>query len=146
MLFNSDIVNFVWKTDQGKAESSVVLIFCSLAVLLLGEGWWGGTENQNLILFQPGFYCEAISIPHSGLLYRLNIFTFCFHEPLLFQIFVPWKSIKMWVFLCLLPLLQSRTTQITFSINILICFKYTVRNQFSIKIHVQDFYHSYFFQ
>ena len=88
-------MNFVWKTDQGKAESSVVLIVCSLAVLLLGEGWWGGTENQNLILFQPGFYCEAISIPHSGLLYRLNIFTFCFHEPLLFQIFVPWKSIKM---------------------------------------------------
>ena len=27
MLFNTDIVNFVWKTDEGEAESIVLLIF-----------------------------------------------------------------------------------------------------------------------
>ena len=27
MLFSSDIVNFVWKTDEGEAESIVLLIF-----------------------------------------------------------------------------------------------------------------------
>ena len=27
MLFNTDIVNFVWKTDEGEEESIVLLIF-----------------------------------------------------------------------------------------------------------------------
>ena len=27
MLFNTDIVHFVWKTDEGEAESIVLLIF-----------------------------------------------------------------------------------------------------------------------
>ena len=27
MLFNSDVVNVVWKTDEGEAESIVLLIF-----------------------------------------------------------------------------------------------------------------------
>ena len=27
LLFNSDIVNFLWKTDEGEAESIVFLIF-----------------------------------------------------------------------------------------------------------------------
>ena len=35
-----------------------------------------------------------IAIAHSDMLYRLDISTFCFYEPLLFQIFVSWKFIK----------------------------------------------------
>ena len=27
LLFNSDIVNFVWKTDEGEAQSIILLIF-----------------------------------------------------------------------------------------------------------------------
>ena len=27
LLFNSDIVNFVWKTDEGETESIALLIF-----------------------------------------------------------------------------------------------------------------------
>ena len=27
LLFNNDIVNFVWKTDEGEAKSIVLLIF-----------------------------------------------------------------------------------------------------------------------
>ena len=27
LLFNSNIVNFVWKTDEGEAESIVLLVF-----------------------------------------------------------------------------------------------------------------------
>ena len=50
LLFNTDIVNFVWKTNEGEAESIVLLIFvkfCSLAVLELSvdEGWWCGAES-----------------------------------------------------------------------------------------------------
>ena len=44
LLFNSDIVNFVWKTDEGKAESIVLLIFFFGGALIIG-GWgvvgWG---------------------------------------------------------------------------------------------------------
>ena len=32
MFSNTDIVNFVWKTDEGEAESIVLLIFVLLAV------------------------------------------------------------------------------------------------------------------
>ena len=41
-----------------------------------------------------------------------------------FQIFVPWRFITTLIFPCLLSLLQSTSTQITISINIIICFKY----------------------
>ena len=41
-----------------------------------------------------------------------------------FQIFVPWNFITTLTFPCLLSLLQSTSTQITISINIIICFKY----------------------
>ena len=45
--FNSDIMNFVWKTDEGEAESIVLLIFCFLGVLQswMGEGLWDETES-----------------------------------------------------------------------------------------------------
>ena len=47
MLFNSDIVNFVWKADEGEAESIVLLIFVVWRCFksLVGEGLWGGSES-----------------------------------------------------------------------------------------------------
>ena len=44
-------------------------------------------------LFPARKLAEAINMTHSGM-YRLDISTFYFYEPLLFQIFVPWKFIK----------------------------------------------------
>ena len=103
--------------------------FSSLVVLLLsvGERWWGGEESLiygQLMshLFPAGILAEAVSVTHSGMLYRLDICTFYFHKPLLFQIFVAWKFIKTSAFPCLLSLLQTTAT----SLNMLICFKYTV--------------------
>ena len=55
---------------------------------------------------------------HSDMLYRLNISMVYFYEPLLLQIFVPWKFIKTQAFPCLLSLLLSTATQITISINL----------------------------
>ena len=47
LIFNTDIVSFVWKTDEGEAESIVFINFCSLAVLesSVDERWWGGAES-----------------------------------------------------------------------------------------------------
>ena len=59
---------------------------------------------------------------HSDMLYRLDISPFYFYEPLLLQIFVPWKFIRTEAFPCLRSLLQSTATQIIISINIFICF------------------------
>ena len=43
MLFNTDIVNFVWKTDQGEVESIVLLIFVPWRYLNLRWMRGGGT-------------------------------------------------------------------------------------------------------
>ena len=59
MLFNTDIVKFVWKTDE--AESIVLLIFVFWRCLNLR--WRGGGVGQNVlfrasgnrIFFQPVF-------------------------------------------------------------------------------------------
>ena len=44
MLFNSDIANFAWKTDEGEAESIVLLIFDFGGALIVGGlggmGWY----------------------------------------------------------------------------------------------------------
>ena len=50
MLFNSDIVNFVWKTDEGGGEvgkKHCFVNFCFLALLYssVGEGLWVGAES-----------------------------------------------------------------------------------------------------
>ena len=42
---------------------------------------WDFSQNNN-------------STTHSAMLYRLNISMFCFYEPLLFEIFIPWKLTK----------------------------------------------------
>ena len=65
----------------------------------MGEEWWGGAESliQGQLKVHPfpaGILVEAISMTHSGMLYRLDISTFYFYEPLPFQIFLTWKSIK----------------------------------------------------
>ena len=52
---------------------------------------YSGTEISKIA---GGTLIEEISMTHSGMLYRLNIFTFNFYEGLLFQIFIPWKFIK----------------------------------------------------
>ena len=48
LLFNSDIVNFVWKTDEGGGSRKHYFVdFCSLALLQssVGEGLWVGAES-----------------------------------------------------------------------------------------------------
>ena len=93
LLFNPDIVNFVWSVN-----------FCSL--------WGGGvrlkvlfTASWNRIFFKPGF---SQSNKHDTFWHVVStgyISTFYFYEPLLFQIFVPWKLMKTYTFSCLLALL-----------------------------------------
>ena len=127
LVFNTDIVNFAVKTN---AESTVLLIF--LLWRSLHRRWMrGGGVGQKsylgpteIVSFSSRILAEAKNMTYSDMLYRLDISTFCFYESLLFQIFFLWKFIKTSVFPCLLSLLQSTATQITFSINIFICFKY----------------------
>ena len=62
MFSNSDIVNFVWKTDEGEAESIVLLIF---VLWLCFNRWWmrgAGVRqkklfraSRNRIFFWLGF-------------------------------------------------------------------------------------------
>ena len=93
----------------------------------MGEGLCGGAESliQGKLkshLLPARILAEVGSMTHSGMLCRLDISSFCFYEPLLFQIFVPWKFTKTEAFPCPLLLLQSTTTQITISMNIFICY------------------------
>ena len=60
-------------------------------VYLNDQGGWGETDSliqgqMKLHLFSAGILAKAI-MTHSDMLYRLYFSTFCFHEPLLFQIF-----------------------------------------------------------
>ena len=62
LLFNSDIVNFVWKNDEGEAESIVLLIFvlrqCFNRQWMRGDGVGQKVlfrASWNHILFQAGF-------------------------------------------------------------------------------------------
>ena len=75
MLFNSDIVNFTWKTDEGETESIVLLIF--ILWRCFNRRWMRGGR---VVL------AETISMTHSDTLYQLDISTFYFYESLLFQI------------------------------------------------------------
>ena len=85
-----------------------------------------GCQVGQKFLFRPSWKSHLFPAwIYSGMLYRLDISTFYFHQPLLFQIFFPWKLKK------LLSLLQPTAKQITISINKFICFKYyIVWNQF----------------
>ena len=59
-------------------------------------GWEGKSYlgPGEITSFPAGIKVEATSMTHSGILRRLDISTFCFYEPLLFQISVLWKFIK----------------------------------------------------
>ena len=48
LLFKTDFVSFMWKTDEEEVESIVFFFnFCSLRVLesSVDEKWWGGAES-----------------------------------------------------------------------------------------------------
>ena len=93
----------MWKADESEAESIVLLVFLLWRCFNL---WWvrGGVVGQkvlfkaswNRIFFQVGFLAEAISMTHCSILYRLDVFTFYFYEPLPFQILVPRKFILIY--------------------------------------------------
>ena len=70
------------------------------------------------------------------MLYRLDISTFYFYEPLLFQIFVPLKFVQTWAFPCLLALLQSTAAQITISINFYLFVSNIIQYEISVFIKV----------
>ena len=61
LLFNSDIVNFVWKTDDGETEYIVLLIFVLWWCFNRRWGWaesiiWGQLKSH---LFLDGILGEA---------------------------------------------------------------------------------------
>ena len=51
LFFNSDIVNFVWKTDKGEAESIVLLIFVFWRCF--NRRWMRGGGVGQKVLFSP---------------------------------------------------------------------------------------------
>ena len=86
LLFNSDIVNFVWKTDEEEAESIILLIFdiwrCFNCRWVRGGGVCQKVlfrASWNRTFFQPWFQQKQyVSMKHFELLYRLDISTFYF--------------------------------------------------------------------
>ena len=64
LFFNTDVVNFVWKTDEGETENIVLLISVILAVheSSVDEGSWGGAEI--LILDQLKSYLFPAGLFH----------------------------------------------------------------------------------
>ena len=88
--------------------------------------FWGTVDTPmhnmsqlKLHLFPARISAEAISMTHSEM-YGLDNSNF--NEPLLFQIFVPWKFITILTFPCLLSLLQSTySTEKTIEKNSFYC-------------------------
>ena len=93
-------MNFVWKTDEGEAESIVLLIFVlwqcfnRRRVMVVGRGRKSYLGPAEIASISSRILAEAVSMTHSDTLYRLDISTFYFYKPLLFQIIVLWKFIK----------------------------------------------------
>ena len=67
-LFNSDIVNFVWKTDEGEAESTVLLIF--VLWKCFNRRWVRAGGVGQKVLFRASW---------NRILFRLDISTFYFY-------------------------------------------------------------------
>ena len=63
-------------------------------------------------LFPSNILAEAISMTHSDMLYWLDISTFYLYEPLLFQIFDPWKFIKAGLCLSSIPFYSQQPRSI----------------------------------
>ena len=64
----------------------------------MGEGWQGGFRKSysgpaEIASFSR--WDSGRSMTYSAMLYRLDISTFYFYEPLPFPIFVPWKFVKI---------------------------------------------------
>ena len=69
--------------------------------LIVGE-WelvaWGRKSYSGpaeIASFSSLDFSETISMTHSDMLYQLNICKFYFYESFLYQIFVPWKFMKL---------------------------------------------------
>ena len=91
----------MWKADEEEAESIFLLIFVLWRCFYRRWVIRGGVGLESVIQgrlkshpFPGGILAEAISMTHSGMLFRLHISTFYFYEPLQFNIFVPWKFVK----------------------------------------------------
>ena len=73
LLLNSDIVNFVWKTDEGEGESIVLLIF--VLWLCLNGRWWGVVGLSEISSFSSrGF---GWSNKHDSLWHVVSTGCFC---------------------------------------------------------------------
>ena len=101
LLLYSDIVSLVWKTIGREAKNIVLLIFILWRCF---NYRLGGAESLiydqlNPYLLPARILAETINMTHSAMLYRLGVSKFYFYEPLLFQIFVPWKFRKLESFL-----------------------------------------------
>ena len=55
LLFNSDIVNFVWKTKEGETESTVLLIF--VLWRCFNRRWMRGDGVGQKVLFRSSWNC-----------------------------------------------------------------------------------------
>ena len=129
LLFNTDTVHFVWKTDR-EAEKIVLLMFVRWRCL--DRQWMRDDGVGQKFLFRAGVLAEAISMTNSDMLPRLDICTF-FMNHCCFR-FSSVRIHKRFGFplstITFTMVLQSTATLVTISINMFICFKYTVWNQF----------------
>ena len=108
LLFDSDIVNFVWKTDEGEVLQSLV-----------DKGWWGRksysgpaeTSSFSNRYFSPSNKHDTFwHVVLTGYFYDLFLWATAPSDFLSLEIY---KASP-----CLLSRLQSTATQITISINI----------------------------
>ena len=107
----------------------------------MNEGWCDGAESliSGLLkshLFPAGILAETIGMTHSVMLYRLDISTVYFYEPLLFQIFFSLEIYKNF---------GLSLSTIIFKVNSHADnYFYESNNQYEIssliKIHVKIFY------
>ena len=61
------------------------------------------------------------------------------YEPLLFQIFFPWKFLNIYSFSCLVSLLQLTAKRIAISKNIFICLKYYKIRYYALRFFIFKF-------
>ena len=109
ICFSILIVNFVWKSDE-RGVGVQKALFVLLILFFGGAKSYSGPAE--ITSFSSRDFSETINMTHSDMFYRLNISTFHFYEPLLFQIFVPWKFIKPSLYKNCLPL-----SAIAFTVN-----------------------------
>ena len=130
-LFNTDIVNFVWKSDEGETEGIVLLILVFwrclnrqwIRVVSRGrKSYLGAAEIASFSSrdFSRSSKYGTFWLVTTGYFYVLFLWTIAASDFCLLEIY---KNFFL-AFSCQLSLLQSTATQITISINIFIYFKY----------------------